>query len=178
MHTFLIHLITTMGKNGFFSGRNPNPAAGKLYDVPGDTAKAEFARRFGFDAAITRNENLVTVLTDPPKAIGQVDACYKDIVVKVSHQYNEMYQQMVKLGVPANVAQEKADQACIGLIKHEKFLMSLQYPFIMNGDAGSNPFANMVSGNKGLQTASMLGGIGGNFGSSKRKRKHKKAKHA
>ena len=153
-----------------FGGGGVRVGAGELYDAGRVNAKQEFGIRFGFQNAITRNTNLVKVLTAPDAAVNEINTEYQRIINVQSQGYMQIYNTCTReLFIPADVAQGIADEMIMPQLKFEMMKLKRKYPFVMSGDAGSNPFANILSGKAGKKMGKARGVVEGIAGGGKRK---------
>lgn len=154
---------------------------------PKHTPKAvgEFMTRFGLHAVVKRNENLLTTLKNPEKAVLEINREYYLLASEMASMYNQYFNELILEGVPAGEAQEKADEYVMPLVNSRLQLLALRYPYnfgasaaSVNGEMSQIMFQTPMNGNQALSQLEHLNSTLNKAQLKAAKKAKKKAKKA
>jgi len=182
---------------GFFANKNRTlpiaQTADSLYarktgkvasDV--DVGTDEFMTRFGLQAVVKRNQNILKTLVNPSGAVMEINDTYKALAKESAEIYRTYFQELIQQGVPEGIAQSAADEYILPFVEGQLKLMELKYPYTFGqlgasaavDAAGSHIFSTpQGTSEQSLRSTSVFANvIGTNKYMSGVKKKKKKSK--
>lgn len=161
----------------FFGGGLP---VGPLFQIDGkdpvykstnlgvqDEAGYELSDRFGIARIADRTHNLAVSISNPAKALEQINEEYSTLVKNLTGPYQTFYQECRKAGMNLEEAAAAADDYVRPQITAHLALIQFKYPYAVGGEgplAIGNPLAKLAGNYQFNNTQKLLGSGGGGSG--------------
>lgn len=132
------------GKSIFYANPSEDVAfqTGALWNTDlGDPEDANmatkaFLARFGVNAALRKNGDMINTIKAPERVVGLINDAYELIASRLTADYRRVYDSLIRLGLSDEEAKARADAYIVPILQSELKLLKVQFPFSFGKGGG------------------------------------------